>query len=205
MKDKLVLLVGPSGVGKTAIAKALEKEGFNIIHSYTTRKPRGENEWGHTFVHESDYKFIPQEDGNIYIAKIGEKSVRGNIISSVDAIAYLYLYGNHYWATKEQYKNKGTSVYVVCPGGAREVQENVTDAEVLTIFFTCDEAVRKERLIFRYSQEGKETGWDITDVLLTANERIEKDREAFKVCSCDYTIDVNRPIKEVLSLIKNII
>ena len=50
MKDKIICLVGPSGSGKTTIAKELEKEGYNIIHSYTDRKPRVENEWGHTFV-----------------------------------------------------------------------------------------------------------------------------------------------------------
>lgn len=57
--DKLILLVGPSGSGKTTIAKELEKEGYNIIHSYTTRKPREPNEWGHTFVDRNELAQAP--------------------------------------------------------------------------------------------------------------------------------------------------
>ena len=50
MRDKLILLVGASGSGKTTIAKELEQKGFNVIHSYTTREPRKPNEWGHIFI-----------------------------------------------------------------------------------------------------------------------------------------------------------
>ena len=52
--DKIVCLVGPSGSGKTTIAKELEMMDYNIIHSYTTRKPREPNEWGHTFVDRNE-------------------------------------------------------------------------------------------------------------------------------------------------------
>ena len=36
----MILLAGPTGSGKTTIAKSLEKLGYNIIPTYTTREPR---------------------------------------------------------------------------------------------------------------------------------------------------------------------
>jgi guanylate kinase len=79
--DKIICLVGPSGSGKTTVARGLEKEGYNIIQSYTTRKPRFEGEWGHTFIEE--YKLLP----GIGLPK--------------DMIAYFNSYnsGHHYFAT----------------------------------------------------------------------------------------------------------
>ena len=53
--DKIICLVGCSGSGKTTLAKELEGKGYNIIHSYTTRQPRYENEWGHTFIDTTNF------------------------------------------------------------------------------------------------------------------------------------------------------
>lgn len=162
MKDKIICLVGPSGSGKTTIAKELEKEGYNIIHSYTDRKPRVENEWGHTFVSKVD---IPMAD---------------------KVIAYKTIYGNRYYALKHQYQGKGTSIYTVCPDGAKQVQENVKDAEVITIFLACDREIRENRM--RY--EGREPQ--------TIHDRIIKDFLIFHICKCDYVVDGNREIDTVV-------
>ncbi len=171
-RDKLVLLVGPSGSGKTTIAKELEKEGYNIIHSYTTRKPREENEWGHTFINNNTF----------------------NSMDKSDMIAYFNNYerDEHYFATEQQYQGKGTSIYVVDPSGAKEVQERVKDAEVITIFLMAEEMVRLRRM--RNSRTTDE-----------AHNRIYNDRSIFKICKCDYVVDVNRPPEEVLEIIRDII
>ncbi len=47
--DIIICLVGESGSGKSTIAELLEKEGYNYIKSYTTRKPRYKGERGHIF------------------------------------------------------------------------------------------------------------------------------------------------------------
>lgn len=176
--DRIILLVGASGSGKTSIAKELEKDGYNIIHSYTTRKPRKENEWGHIFV-SLPYKW------SIY----GDSSPNDDD----ELIAYLYYNENHYWATKEQYQGKGTSIYVVDPVGNQEVHNIVDDADVITIFLTVDKNTRMWRMI--------EDGRDIKDVM----SRLDKDKYIFNVCKCDYIVDANGELDEVLDAIKTII
>lgn len=206
MKDKLVLLVGPSGSGKTTIAKELEGEGYNIIHSYTTREPREENEWGHEFIDSWDriagYWF--------------NDPYRGTMILHGDMIAYFNGYGEHYFATKDQYQGKGTSIYVIDPSGAEQVRENVKDAEVVTIFLMADEEIRYERVrdrgfennnipLFIPTEDLSKLQPLMEKVLTNANERIEKDRLIFSKCKCDYVVDGNRSLPEVVADIKEII
>ena len=125
--DTIICLVGPSGVGKTTIAKRLEERGINVIQSYTTRPPRQANEWGHTFVGADEAIF--------------EQGWKGD-----NVIAYQELYGYHYWATREQYQGKGVSLYVVDPNGAEEMLQNVEDAYVFTVLLWVNGYERFERL-----------------------------------------------------------
>lgn len=186
MKDKIICLVGPSGSGKTTIAKELEKECYNVIQSYTTRPPRKPNEWGHIFVRD-----VPLDTTNM--------------------IAHQKLYGHHYWATKEQYQNKGISIYVIDPQGAEQVKENVKDAEVITILLTVDVVKRITRLRRRLLNENNITidsffGNELQDKIHNyIRKRLNKDEEIFRVVKCDYTVDANREVKEVLNDIKQII
>ena len=170
-KDVIVNLVSPSGAGKTTIAKELEKLGYNIIKSYTTREPREESEWGHTFIQSNQVESF-----------IGEM------------IAYKQIYNDHYFATKQQYQDKGISVYVVCPDGASQTKENVKDADVITIYLQCDEYIR----MIRMNEDKTRSPQSISD-------RLEKDREVFKVCECDYVIDGNRELEKVLKDVTDII
>lgn len=168
-KDVLVLLVGPSGSGKTTLAKMLEAEGFNVIKSYTTREPREAEEWGHTFVDKVT-------------------------INHGEMIAYKQLYGDSYWATKAQYKGKGTSIYVVDPDGAGQVISNVKDAKVITIFLRVDEDTRRVRMLSDENRRG---------TLIV--DRIRADFKIFEVCKCDYAIDANQYPLRVLNIICKII
>ena len=76
----VLLINGTSGVGKTTIAKKLVKTNptkYNIIKSYTTRKPRDKHDDDHTFMKRSSliikmlnhpYVARTEIDNNIYCA-----------------------------------------------------------------------------------------------------------------------------------------
>jgi len=147
MKDKIVCLVGPSGSGKTAVSYELEKVGYNVIHSYTTRPPREENEWGHIFVDE-----MPP----------GPK------------IAYTYINGYHYWATPEQYKGKGTSIYVIDPPGVEYLKQHVDDAEIVVIALWASETERRFRIV--KDLRSKHPDLEINIITEKAKERVNRDK-----------------------------
>ncbi|HHV43020.1 MAG TPA: AAA family ATPase [Clostridiaceae bacterium] len=189
VKDKLILLVGPSGSGKTTIAKELEKEGYNVIHSYTTRPPREPDEWGHTFVNDVALEELYDKQDTI--------------------VAFQMLYGNAYWATKEQYQGKGTSIYVIDPKGAEQVKESVKDAEVVTIYLQCGKFERWDRMMYRAGLNktvfSAEQMKEHRERALAIQTRIENDDKMFSIVKCDHIVDANRNIEEVLTDVKSVI
>lgn len=176
-KDRIINLIGASGSGKTAVAKELDKLGFHIIQSYTNRNPRYKDEWGHTFID----KFIKLKSSEVTFIYKGEKRIE-------EFIAYFNNYEKHehYFATKNQYKGKGTSVYIVDTLGAKQVKEIVTDIPVLTVYLVADESVRKQRLLASRDQS-------------EVSVRLKRDREIFNKVPCDYAVNANRPLDEVAS------
>lgn len=89
MGKYIYLFVGESGSGKTTICDALAQDGLKQIWSYTTRKPRYENEPGHIFVDH-----YPQ---------------------NTRCVAYTKFDDCEYWATHEQVDECDT--YVIDPAG----------------------------------------------------------------------------------------
>lgn len=182
-KDIIVNLIGASGSGKTTIAQELDNEGFNIIQSYTNRKPRYDNEWGHTFID----KFVKIESPLVTFERNGETKQE-------EYIAYFNNYEKHehYFATRDQYEGEGTSIYIVDSAGARQVKEIVKDIKVITIYLVSDELIRKERLL---------NSRDLEEV----STRLKRDREIFNRVYCDYAINADRRPKEVLDDILHIL
>ncbi len=180
MKDILFCLVGASGSGKTSVAYALqEKYGYNVIESYTTRPKRYEGEKGHTFVDEKELKkFLPWVDG---------------IVLPSEAIAYNKYDGFEYWATREQYQDKGVSLYVVDVPGVKMLRETVKDAEKVVIALWADADTRWDRLC--------ERGDNQTNVI----ERIAYDNDVFAVIPCDYSVDANTDLDTVAERVNSII
>ncbi|EHI99650.1 guanylate kinase/L-type calcium channel region [Clostridium sp. DL-VIII] len=179
MRDKIICLVGESGSGKSTIAELLEKEGYNYIQSYTTRKPRFKNEKGHIFVEHAPEVFDTNDFSKEEILKNG-------------IIAHTYFDNNHYWATKEQYQNKGISLYIVDPDGVKEIKNDIKDSEIVAIYIKVDEEERRRRMLKKRDPQ-------------SVKDRIEYDREIFKIVQCEYVINNNENIDDTVKLIKQIV
>lgn len=179
--DKIICLVGESGSGKSTIAEKLEEHGYNYIQSYTTREPRYNGEKGHIFVDINEYYRV--DDG---------KESKDNII------AYTYFNNNHYWSTKEQYRAKGISIYIVDPIGVYELRQKIADAEIEVIYLKTEKQIRIDRMCLRKHNKINVCDEDILD-------RIEHDKKVFTVIQCNYVVDGNRSKEEVLKDIVNII
>lgn len=175
--DQIICLVGESGTGKSTIAELLEKEGYNYIKSYTTRPKRSEDENGHIFVDEK--YFINKYNGHNYKEEL---------------IAYIEFHGYRYWSTKEQYENKGISIYTVEPVGAQELRNCIKDCKITIIYLKADREVRYKRM---ERDRGKQQ----------ALKRLAYDSDSgvFNLIYCDYVVDANRNLNDTIEDIRKII
>lgn len=126
MTKPLFLFVGHSSSGKTTVANMLsEKNGFVQVESYTTRKPRFENEPGHIFVSEEEFK------------NLGELA------------AYTYYNCHHYGTTFEQL-NK-SDIYVIDVPGVKSLLEKLKNDNrpICVIYFDASVYNRVNRMIDR--------------------------------------------------------
>lgn len=195
--DKLVCLVGASGSGKTAIAKELEKAGYNVIQSYTTRPPRERNEFGHIFVNPHDYIFNDDKD-QVF------KKVGCGVALGLNMIAYTKFDNAYYWALPDQYQGKGTSIYVIDVAGVKMLRKRVKDAEIVVIFIQADEETRKKRIIWRYNTTHKNS--IVADGKLhEVYERMCTDYKVFRIIPCDYVVDNNGSLEAAVEAVKSII
>ena len=192
-RDVLICLVGASGTGKTTVAYALqEKYGYNVLESYTTRPKRYKGEKGHTFVDEL------QEAWN-HFPWIEGKALPGNVI------AYNKYNGFEYWATREQYKGKGISLYVVDVPGVEMLRHKVKDAKIVVIALWAELYRIKERLFEREGVYGQADHGKLDAMVDAIDKRIVYDWEAFAVIPCDYSVDANTDLDTVVERVNGII
>lgn len=124
MLKNLYLIVGPSGVGKTTIAKELTKRfGYFQVRSYTTRPPRFESEAGYIFLNHQEFSALPQK------------------------IAHVTFNGYEYATTSQTLDNN--DIYIVEPSGVKEVAEQYKNRPVYVIGLITSEETLKERMLNR--------------------------------------------------------
>lgn len=97
-KHKIILLIGRSGSGKTAIVNYLKDTySWKSVDSYTTRPKRLPWETGHTFVSDAEFDQL------------------------TNMVAYTEFDGHRYCATAEQVDN--ADIYVVDLAGVKTMKE----------------------------------------------------------------------------------
>ncbi len=156
MPGNLIIISGPSGVGKTTLYKALLKRFPDMLYSvsYTTRKPRYGEQDG------VDYRFIPEIDfeKNIETGKWTE---------------WAEVHG-HYYGTSADFLNKGlTSGYDILLDidiqGTIQILKHFPDS--ITIFLLPPSmGALKNRLRLR----GSDSESVIEKRLLNAKKEVEK-------------------------------
>ena len=117
--------MGRSGSGKTTVAEKLkEMYDWNQIYSYTTRKPRYENEPGHIFTTENDY------------------------FKAQDLVAHTFFNNAHYWATAQQVEEN--QVYVIDPAGYDVFKDAYKGTKLVVPFILeCSDKTCFNRMIAR--------------------------------------------------------
>lgn len=209
-KTKVICLIGASGSGKTTIAKELEKTGYNIIQSYTSRPQREDGEWGHTFIEDCFVSY--DSNGNLHYISEG-LAANSKTYWSKDMIAYFNSYnsGYHYFATDEQVLRGYTNIYIVDSKGAEMVHDfyKGTDIEVITVYLQVDREVRRKRMLNRsiptLSQFRSGKTYIHQELLKEVSERLSKDDKLFKTVKCDYVVDGNQEIDMVVDLVRDVI
>ena len=134
-KNFLIILISPSGGGKTSIRDRILKESSDIEYSisYTTREPRGKEKNGVDYFFVSDLEF--QE-----------------LIKSGDLVEHALVHGNLYGTSKlliQDRISKGKNVLLdIDVQGAKQIIDTGIDS--VTIFvIPPSEKILKERLINR--------------------------------------------------------
>jgi guanylate kinase len=182
-RDIIVAIIGKSGSGKSEIVKRYYDKGLNVIQSYTDRPQRYNNEWGHIYINTEE------------VVKYKE-----------DMIAYTFFDGHHYFATRNQYREKGITFYVIDPRGVVELRDKITDAELKFIYISVDENIRIERMVKRSLEKLiNPTEKEVQALYEAVGNRANYDREAFKIIPCDYVVDNNGSLTDTLSSIDSII
>lgn len=194
----IINIVGASGSGKTTIARSLGKDGYNIIQSYTTRPRRYDGEWGHEFIEN----YYPVYVNDSFVGLENPKDEK--YIDIDDMVAYFIGHDYCYFTTREQFLDNKVNIYIVDELGAKQVHDNIQDMKVLTIFLQCDEDVRLERLRSRFKQQYGD--YCLCNMLgnyeKEVNQRIEDDRKIRNLVKCDYVINGNQDVDDI---VKNLI
>ncbi|WP_224429207.1 guanylate kinase [Pediococcus acidilactici] len=180
-RGMLIVLSGPSGVGKGTVRKAIFDQGGNDFQysvSMTTRKPR-EGE-----VNGEDYYFVSK-------AEFEKNIEEGQMLEYAK-------YVDNYYGTPLKYVNQtldsGRDVFLeIEVNGARQVREKMPDGVFL--FLTPPDLMElKQRIINRGTED-----------IETINKRMEKAVDEIKTMhDYDYAI-VNDKVENAIESIKNII
>ncbi len=181
-KGLLIVISGPSGVGKGTVRKALfNREGHNLVYSIsmTTRKPREGEKNG------VDYYFVTSDQFKKEIEK-------GNLLEYAQFVGNFY--GTPYDKVEEQIEKGNEVVLEIEVQGAMQVKAKKPDAVFIFIAPPSFKAL-EERLRIR--------GTESEEVI---KERLDKaSRELMQAASYDYIVvndDVNNAADKIMAIIR---
>ncbi|HEX8521181.1 MAG TPA: guanylate kinase [Tepidisphaeraceae bacterium] len=184
-RGSLIVMVGPSGVGKSTISRRLEKEmDISYIVSDTTRaKQPGEDENGKEYVHIEKQEFFRRLDSDKYLE-------------------YAQVHGNYYATPKHpalDHLKQGRDVLLeIDVQGALQVRHHYPDA-LLIFILPPDEPT----LLKRLTDRGRDKAEDIDKRFRAAKREIHmaKGSRAF-----DYMVindELDRAVEEIIKIVRH--
>ncbi len=135
-QNPIIIISGPAGVGKTTVAKALQRDYPNLETSvtYTTRQPRAE----------------APEDKKIYYITIPEFE---DMITQGEFLEWAKVHGQYYGTHKNKTLEKLKThpvIFNIDIQGAKQVMENTAGHPLISIFLVPESIDQiKERIIKR--------------------------------------------------------
>ncbi len=183
MNEKLIIISGPSGVGKSTICRELVRKLDNVYLSVsTTSRPQKAGE-----ENGREYWFVSREEFE-------------NRIKEGKFLEYAEVFGNLYGTDKdkvEQALNSGKEVILeIDVQGAVQVQRLYPQAKL--IFILPPKQVELEK---RINERGRDDGKDIEKRLAGAGIEIAAAWQHFKYMVIND--DLQQAVEEVLDIITN--
>lgn len=170
---KILVFIGTSGSGKTALVRGLNKDGIPVIVTHTTRKMRP-NEFNGI-----DYHFVTTEE-----------------FMRIEKLEYAEYAGNYYGISKHEIDDKlsrhDVIAVITSVEGGHAIRKTYPQSANL-IFISVDKDLAVERMLAR---------GDKKEIILQRMEHMEAAKEFDNWKICDYILDNNHPIEVTLETLK---
>lgn len=189
MKNKLVVLCGESGVGKSTVKDIIVKRGILPNAVSATTRQRRENE-----VEGEDYQFLSREE----FFKMGNNDKLMEFTSYyIPNEGYVY-YG---LPKKNVDLTKSSYITILNPNGIQQLFKEINPVDVLVIYVKRDD---HDRVI---DYLNREKGKDVRKVLENCLERYIRDEIDFRDIDllADYVVENDGNIQDLFQKVVDII
>ena len=189
MKNKLVVLCGESGVGKSTVKDIIVKRGILPNAVSATTRQRRESE-----IEGEDYQFLSREE----FLKMGDNDELTEFTSYyIPNEGYVY-YG---LPKKNVDLTKSPYITILNPNGIQQLFKEINPVDVLVIYIKRDD---HDRVI---DYLNREKGKDVRKVLENCLERYIRDEIDFRDIDllADYTVENDGNIQDLFQKVVDII
>ena len=134
---KILIIAGPSAVGKTTVAHELIKRGnipFELVRSATTRSPRGDS-------YDEEYIYLSRDE---FLSLIE----RGGVLEHTEYAGELY--GTPLSEIERITESGKFPLLILDLAGVRSICDNPSDVSACALYIYDDISVMDERLLARY-------------------------------------------------------